>query len=275
MNEKRGAWYLLTGAVIGLVFGVLLALTAVPVKYINTAPDNLREQDKQNYRALVAQAYLAEGDLGRARSRLTLLGDPNQAEVLVAQAQNILAEGGSDDQARALALLAAAINEPSMLVTPLPVAVQLASMPTEAAPQGSQTAGPTPTPGPTGTPRPTNTPLPTQGPPFVKIEEFPVCDPLPETPLLQVIVLDAAGKPVPGVKIEISQSVGGIETFYTGLYPEISAGYADYEMQPQVNYAIRVGDSGLTTSDLTAPPCGEGENGKTWGSLKVVFQQPK
>ena len=274
MNENRGAWYLLTGAVIGLIAGILISLMVVPVKYVNTDPASLRAEDQQKYRALVAEAYLAEGDLGRARSRLALLGDPDQAEPLVAEAQNILAEGGSDNQARALALLAAAINEPSMLVTPLPLAVELAVRPTEYVPAGTQTVGPTRTPGPTGTPRPTSTPLPTQGPPFVKIQEFPVCDPLPEEPLLQVIVLDAAGNPVPGVKIEISQSVGGIETFYTGLYPEISAGYADYTMEPGVNYAIRVGESGLTTSDLTAPSCGEGDDGKTWGSLKVVFQQP-
>ena len=274
MSEKRGSWHLLTGFIIGLVAGLLLSAWVIPVRYMNTDPSSLREEDKQQYRAMIAQAYLVEADLARARSRLDLLADPDQAGVLVAQAQNLLAEGGSDEQARALALLAAVINEPSALVTPLPLAVDLALQVDIPTPEGTQAAKATRTAGPTSTPRPTFTPQPTQGPPFVKVEEFAICDPLPEEPLLQVIVLDAAGQPMQGVKIEISQASGSLESFYTGLYPEISAGYADYALQPGVTYAIRVGESGLTTPDMHAPSCGTDEDGEIWGSLKVVFQQP-
>ncbi len=274
MSEKRGSWHLLTGLIIGLVAGLLLSAWVIPVRYMNTDPSSLREEDKQKYRAVIAQSYLVEADLARARSRLDLLADPDQAGVLVAQAQNLLAAGGGDEQARALALLAAVINEPSALVTPMALAVDLAQEVDLPTPEGTRAVEATRTNGPTTTPRPTTTPQPTQGPPFVKIEEFAICDPLPEEPLLQVIVLDAAGQPVQGVKIEISQAAGSLESFYTGLYPEISAGYADYAKQPGVVYTIRVGESGLTTPDLSAPSCGADDEGELWGSLKLVFQQP-
>jgi hypothetical protein len=51
---------------------------------------------------------------------------------------------------------------------------------------------------------------------------------------LQVIVLDAAGQPVAGGKDRDLAGRWQLESFYTGLYPEISAGYADYAMQPGV-----------------------------------------
>jgi hypothetical protein len=98
LSEKRGSWHLLTGLIIGLVAGLLLSAWVIPVRYMNTDPSSLREEDKQKYRAVIAQSYLVEADLARARSRLDLLADPDQAGVLVAQAQNLLAAGGGDEQ---------------------------------------------------------------------------------------------------------------------------------------------------------------------------------
>ena len=278
MSEKRGSWHLLTGAILGVLLGLLISLVLVQVPYFNTDPSTLSEKDKSTYRLMVAQAYLVEGDSNRAVSRLTLLQDQNPAEILIAQAQGMLADGGSETQAKALALLAAAVNQPSLAITPLapqnPLVVQNpepAVTPTpDIAIEGTQ--GATRTPGPTGTPRPILTPQATAGSPFV-LEEDPIkkCDPLPDKPLLQITVLDAANQPVAGVKIEISQSGGGVETFFTGLYPAISRGYADYEMLPGVSYTIRVGDAGQPITDLSAPDC---SGGGDYGNLWLVFQQP-
>ncbi len=278
MSEKRGSWHLLTGAILGVLLGLLISLVLVRVPYFNTDPSTLSDKDKAAYRLMVAQAYLVEGDSNRAVSRLTLLQDLNPAEILIAQAQGTLADGGSEVQARALALLAAAVNQPSLAITPLapqnPVVIQNpdpgVTFTPEIALEGTLDA--TRTPGPTGTPRPILTPQATAGSPFV-LEEDPIkdCDPLPEKPLMQITVLDAADRPVAGVKIEISQSGGGVETFYTGLYPAISRGYADYEMLPGVNYTIRVGDAGQPVTDLTAPDCSGSQD---YGNLWLVFQQP-
>lgn len=275
MTEKRGYWHLLTGAVIGLMLGMALSAWIIPVQYVNTDPSTLREEDRQAYRIMIAEAYLAEGDAPRANARLALLQDENPSEELIAQAQNLLAEGGSDSQARALALLAAAVANTSVSITPLPPMTPVAGpviQPTVTATVSVDR--PTGTAGPTSTPRPTATLKPTPGSPFEKIEQESVCDPLPVTPQLQVTVLNAAGQPVSGVKIEISQSGSGIESFYTGLYPEISSGYADYEMLPGVNYTIRVGETGQPVPNLTAPACDDGSGGTAYGNLSLVFQQP-
>jgi protocatechuate 3,4-dioxygenase beta subunit len=285
MNENRGAWYLLTGVIIGLVLGLILSHWVVTVRYANTDPSTLRDKDRQAYRILVAQAYLADGDINRALSRLALLKDKNPSDLIVAQAQNLLASGGSQSQARALALLAAAVNDPSLSVTPLPQATSAAGqviVPSALAP--SMTAGPsgstsvpavTSTPGPTGTPRPTSTPMATVGAPFTIMENTKVCDPPQSVPLIEVFVTDTSGQAVAGVKIEISQSGGNPEAFYTGLYPKLGRGYADYQMVPGVSYTIRVGETGQPIPDLTAPSCGVDDNKhEVFGSLKLVFKQP-
>jgi hypothetical protein len=277
MTEKRGSWYLLTGVIIGLLVGIVLSLWVIPVRYVNTDPSTLREADRQAYRILIAEAYLVEGDTGRALARLGLLKEKYPSEKIIAQAQSMLAIGGSESEARALALLAAAVNEPSLAITPLPqtnpIVVQ-SPLPVSTATSSTlqvTTPAETNTPGPTSTPRPTPTPLATAGPPFaMEGKPLAVCDPLPAQPLLQITVKNAAGQPVPGVKIEISQTGGGVETFYTGLYPAISLGYADYEMLPGTSYTIRVGESGQPVTNLSAPAC----EGDAYGSLKLEFQQP-
>jgi hypothetical protein len=283
MNEKRGSWYLLTGLILGAIIGLILSMTVFPVQYINTDPSTLSTAGKEAYRIMVAQAYLAEGDGGRARARLALLKEANISEAVIAQAQSMLAESGGDAQARALALLAAAVSEPSLSITPLPMLTPMAVviLPSEPPATAGTSAvetnqGPTSTPGATNTPRPTMTPQPTLGSPFVMQGQVEaICDPLPAVSLLQSIILDSSGQAVPGVRIEISQASGGIETFYTGLFPEVSLGYADYLLQPDAVYTVRIGESGQPVSNLSAPVCGSDANNKpTYGSLRVIFQQP-
>lgn len=281
MTEKRGSWYLLTGVVLGLVIGLILSTAVIPVQYSNTDPSSLSAAEKEVYRSMVAQAYLAEGDTGRARARLALLKEENPSEAVIAQAQSMLAEGGNDAPARALALLAAAVSEQSLSITPLPMLTPMAAVIiTEPVITGTISADttqvPTSTPGPTNTPRPTMTAQPTLGSPFVmQGDPVTICDPLPAVSLLQIIVTDSSGQAVPGVRVEISQASGGVETFYTGLYPEVSLGYADYQLQPAAVYTLRIGESGQPVTNLSAPVCGnDAENKPTYGSLRVVFQQP-
>ncbi len=111
MNENRGPWYLLTGLIIGLVMGLVYSWAVRPVEYVNTSPASLRADFKDQYRALIAAAYAANGDLVRARGRLSLLQDGDTYQALAAQAQQTLADGNSSDEARALGLLAVAIGQ--------------------------------------------------------------------------------------------------------------------------------------------------------------------
>lgn len=283
MNEKRGSLHLLTGMIIGVLIGLLVSLVLLPVQYIDTEPRTLKESDRLAYREVVARAFLVEADTPRALARLALLQDANPSGALVEQAQTLLMSGGKDLEARALALLAAAVNQPSMVITPLAVVLPspvLEVTSTTTAPALQSTITPTEilatrTPAATVTPRPTFTPQPTLGAPYELLEQSNVCDPEMKLSLIQVYVSDAAGKPVPGVKIEISQPNGGVETFFTGLYPEISPGYADYTMTQGMTYNLRVGEAGRLVLNLSIPVC-EDDDGKEYpGSIRLDYQQPK
>ena len=108
-ERKPFPWYLLTGLVLGFLLGLLYAWLLNPVVYSNTEPTTLRADYQDLYRATIAQAYAATGDLARAESRLALLQDEDPVFALGTQAQQMLAVGEADD-ARALALLAAALQ---------------------------------------------------------------------------------------------------------------------------------------------------------------------
>jgi uncharacterized membrane protein YccC len=112
MNEdKRGNWYLLTGVVLGIILGILFAWVISPVKYVDTAPESLKDEFKDQYRVLIASAYVANGDLVRAKARLELLDEADIYLVVAEQAQQMLAEGGSVEEAQALGRLALALGQ--------------------------------------------------------------------------------------------------------------------------------------------------------------------
>ncbi len=290
MNQKRGQWHLLTGLILGIVLGVIFSVFIVPVRYIDTEPQTLRFYDRERYRSLVALAYVVEADTNRALARISLLKDSNPASALISQAQNMLASNGDELTARGLALLGAAVNQPSLRITAIPTAVvtprptatsiTVTPQPTLVTPAIQNTLGTTAeptatrTPAATFTPKPTSTPQPTLGALFELVEQKTVCEPLPAIPLIEIEVRDVAGTPLAGVKIQISQLNGGSETFYTGLYPEISAGYANYVMATGMEYALRVGEAGQLISGLSIPSCETGSSGTSPGSLFLLFQQP-
>lgn len=110
MNENRGPWYLITGLVLGLLLSVAIAWFFHPPEFVDTkvAPSALRGDFKDQYRAMIALAYLADGDLVRAQSRLDLLGDEDAYRALAEQAQRAQAAGQSE--AHALSVLASALR---------------------------------------------------------------------------------------------------------------------------------------------------------------------
>jgi uncharacterized membrane protein YccC len=112
MNEdERGNWYLLTGVVLGIILGILFAWVISPVKYVDTAPESLKDEFKDQYRVLIASAYVANGDLVRAKARIALLDEADIYLVVAEQAQQMLAEGGSVEEAQALGRLALALGQ--------------------------------------------------------------------------------------------------------------------------------------------------------------------
>jgi len=294
-RDRQPPLYLITGIVLGLLAGLLAAYVILPVRYANTSPSTLSSAQKDIYRALVGRAYLYEADSGRAFSRLTLLQDVDPKAVLVAQSQQMLAANGDAEAAQGLGLLAVgqaitplpgpteAAEPATVTPTPTPDPPKAGTAETSATPAQAETKAatatvtptqPTATPFATFTPRAQATPKPTQGAPYVKTDQKPVCDANAEGPLLMVEVYDSAGNGVPGVKVEISLPNGGSTDFYTGLYPEIDEGYADYTMNAGDTYSLRVGIGGDAVSGLTSPQCNAADGSTYAGSLQLTFKQP-
>lgn len=297
MRENRGPWYLITGLILGAAIGLAYAWVFQPVEYTNTTPASLRADFKDQYRALIASAYQADGDLVRARARLELLKDNDVYRILAEQAQRTLAEGKAPQEARALGILAVALGKPPTTLsapaggasgtpgitatTAVSVTLTLTATPTtltttpggatpSPAIQGTRT-GPTATP--TITPLPTRTPTPTPGAPFALKSEELSCNSDQGTPLIIVQTYDAAEQGVPGVEVVVNWE-GGENHFFTGLKPELGLGYADFSMAPGVVYTLRLAEGGQIIPNLTPTECEDQDGGRFWGSWLLVFEQP-
>ncbi len=109
MEAQKSPWYLLTGLVIGFLIGLVITLFISPQFKTDYGPENLSGLQKNAYRLMIAEAFEANQDLTRARSRLELLKDTDPIQALSAQAQRLLGEPKTEDQARALAALASAL----------------------------------------------------------------------------------------------------------------------------------------------------------------------
>jgi len=131
MREERGPWYLLTGLVIGIVLGLLYAWIVSPIEYVDTTPNTLRADYQDHYRLTIAIAFQSTGDLARAQARLNLLGDDDSALALAEQAQRHRGEGGTADEAQALANLAAILGQAPPPFTASPAPTDTQSPPTE------------------------------------------------------------------------------------------------------------------------------------------------
>ncbi|MFZ5908801.1 MAG: hypothetical protein ACOYYU_02150 [Chloroflexota bacterium] len=284
MKVKRLPWLSLLALALGFGLGLGYAWLVSPLGAVDASPRALRADFKDAFRSAIAAAYAATGDLERARARLELLGDPDPAQALTAQAQRMLAAGEPLESARQVALLASilqgqevAASPPAPLPTntglPSPTASQDTATPETSLPvTETQPAGAS-IPAATLTPRPTRTPTPTLGAPYQLVGQDTVCESELAEGLLQIIVTNAARRPVPGAEIIIAWS-SGEEHIFTGLKPELGNGYADFVMAPGALYSARMADGGTPAADLSAPACTAADGSEYYGGLRLTFQQP-
>lgn len=290
-EKRKPPYYLLTGLILGLVIGFVLTMVIFPVQYSNVPPETLNQTDKDRYRLMIALAYQANQDLGRATARLGLLRDEDIASQLIQQSRR----SESRNDAQILLNLAQGLQNPN----PQPVINQDPSTPTiTPSEQPTFTATATVTLAPTNTPtiadtetiptsetnQPTETEpttTPTASPTVVQntnlafqlVDQQTICNPSYQQPLIQVEVFTVDGDPMPNARIIVSWN-GGQDTFYTGYYPDISLGYADFSMEPETVYNVKVGDIGELVTNLSAPNCEE-EDGTTYlGSIYLQFDAP-
>ena len=144
MSLRGWTIFAAVGLAFGLVAGLAVSWWLYPVQYVDTEPVSLRADHRADYLRLIAHAYAATGNLSTARQRLALFPVGADPVALAALAQRTLAEGGSEDDARALAGLAAALQ---------PALAGLAASPTSA-PTRTTLPSRTPPPGAPSTPPP-------------------------------------------------------------------------------------------------------------------------
>ncbi len=292
--ERRGSWYLLTALILGAALGLVYSWVVSPVKYVDAPPYALRADYKDDYRALVASAFLYSNDLVRAQDRLDQLKDDETFQSITLLAQRAQADGRPPAEVRALNALALALGRGVTPVAPglsttdeatsLPTASLFTSTPLLIEPTASATSTlettlmplsmiRTQRPSSTVGPASTATPTPTPGAPFVLQETRLVCNTNQPEPLIQVELLDAAAQPVPSVELVVTWE-GGEDHFFTGLQPELGLGYADFTMQLDVIYSIHPAGGGQSVDALTAAECVSENGSHYWGSWYLTFVQP-
>ena len=284
--------HLVIAALAGLGLGLVYSWVISPVTYVDASPSILRADFKDQYRIVIAESYASTHDLARARSRLELLGDPDPAGELSALAQRMLADGESFETTRPLAQLATDLKQgfasvPSVLtpftnVQQLPN-IELTEPPVETGQPVEETAVPTQpffeqtplapvTPAETVTPRPTFTPIPGPGAPFSLVGQDTVCDPSLEPGLMQFEFMDSRRNPIAGIEIIVTWGQGE-DRFFTGFKPELGNGYADFSMEADTVYNIRIVNGGAFVQNLSASTCTTPNGVSYLGGFKLIFQQ--
>jgi len=270
----------LAGFAIGLALGLLYTWVINPPPLTDTTPAALNPHDKEIYTVLIAAAYVADGDLGRAHRRLAELEDADTEKTIVSLAERYINEGRDARDIRALARLADALGGTSAAMRPF-IATQTPT-PTLTPTPTPQPPTPTPTQVVRATATPTVTPTPSRASTTEAVEVFGVvqstalCDPDTDG-LLRVYVRDGTGNGVPGVQILVNWP-GGEDQFFTGFKREVDPGYADFEMEPGEIYQVELvdieSDTAQEVGESLADLCPD-LPGDVQPSWQIVFQIDK
>lgn len=263
---------------VGLIGGLVVAWFISPVEYTDVEPSELKAEFRPIYLQLVGESFAFENDWPRADYRLRALRDPNVARQVAEVTQRAIAEGRPAPMLRALSKLSdrLGVRTAAMIVylaTPVPTVAQVAT-PTPLVPS---TPAATPTPWPTfilpntPTPLPTFTPTPLPPPIYLPIGRERVCEPGP--PQIRILLEDGQGQGIPGIEVWVTWE-NGADRFVTGLKPEKGSGYADFEMQPGVTYAVAVAESAVPiVTGLGTEPCPSSDPTQTaFASWQLTFR---
>jgi hypothetical protein len=292
-QDRRGSWYLLTGLVLGVAAGLVYSWVISPVRYIDAPPSALRADYKDDYRALVAAAYLYSMDLVRAEDRLAQLKDDESAETLAMQAQRALAEGHSEEEIYALNTLADALNGnlvpnikestpvPEENLIPVMDKAEPFSFFQNSTPNLNVTTSTLTTLEATTIENialnihlmQTSAPFAVSAETFSLVEKRLICNINQLSPLIQVEVLNAEGQPVASVEVVVTWD-GGKDHFFTGLQHELGLGYADFTMSPEVSYSVQLAGGDSIESNLSAAECVAEDDNRYWGSWYLIYKRP-
>jgi len=269
---------LLAGFLLGLIGGLIYAWFLNPVKWVDVAPDRLNAQDQQTYILLVSEAYLQDFNLARAQARLQSLGVHDIAGLVATQADSAFLRGDDNHQVYALTVLAEALG-----AQPLAAAVfSGTAIPTSMPPQAMITLPPPPFSTSTDTPAPTPTPTPFIAPPtpavpavadLALISLQAVCEEGRAAGRIEVYVYDEMGEGVPAVKVTVSWGASQ-EVFFTGLKPDVNPGYADFQMEADQVYSVRLDQLAEPVTGLSGSACTTPAGQSSMLTYQLIFAPP-
>jgi len=295
--------HILLALLAGLGLGLAYSWGLAPVTYVDANPAMLRSDFKDQYRLVIAVSYASTHDLTRARARLELLGNTDSIVELNAQAQRMVGASESFEQVQPLTLLAADLQQgvASIPSTSLPfLSTPFVSIPTSKVINTPAAVTPTeeiitaetqstsdaitpttsfaqtalaPVASSTFAPRPTFTAIPAPGAPFALVSQDAVCEPGKQNGLMQFILIDKRSKQIAGIEIIVTSNLEEDHSF-SGFKPELGNGYADFVMQADTIYSVRVVEGGTSISNISAPTCTDPKGTSYIGGWLLTFQQP-
>ena len=256
----------LLGLILGIAGGLLVGWLIFPVLTTATVPAQLGAPHRETQIIMIAAALRADNNMERARQRLQALGLGDAAGAVGALAVRAEKEGRDALTRSVLQDLTLALGAPA----------QAASAASEAEP--TLDAGPTasqPTAMPAATKvaaLPSAEPIVIARSSYEMLSRTPMCDPNQPSLSLQVYVVDENSEELAGVPLELS-SDGNVERFFTGLKPERGGGYADFQMMPNVEYALQIDGQVPPLAAVSAPQCNVGSANAFSGYLMVRWQR--
>jgi hypothetical protein len=278
-RRLRFPWLaLILGSMIGVGGGLYYAWFLNPVNLVNIAPAQLNADDQELYILLISEAYLQDANLARAQSRLASLGLRDPAGAVSVLADSAFLAGEDTEQIRALTTLAEALGG-------APLAAEVYSgttAPTE--PGITATVTPTfeamPSPTPPDDLTPTLTPISVTPTPTALVPAASdldllgrnvICDDDYPAGRIEVYVRTEFERGIPAVEVRVEDDSGQEDTFYTGLKPEISPGYADFEMEPDQVYSVTLVDLSEPVFGIDSAPCVTGSGQSTTPTYQLFF----
>lgn len=248
---KRPPLYLLTGLVLGLLFGCIISFVIAPLQVSSVGPSHLADDAKDQYRLMIALAYASSGDIQRAQARLAHLGDADPARALNAQAQVALGNQTTQREARALASLANDLDTFQASAQSTSIAVNTPN---------PQDAGAAPTPF-----------VADEGGVYTLTSRELLCESSEAPPLVKLFIFDASGQAQAGVRLAMQNGDSSSE-FFTGARPEFGPGYAEYEMTPGETYILSIAGT-ETLAGLQPAACITEAGDPAWGAWLLLYNR--
>lgn len=227
---------------LGVAGGLAYAWFAAPVQPTRLTPAKLNPTDRDIYIRMIAAGFAADNDRETATRRLADMGPEGESE-LIDLIMADLRNGQASSAAEQLIRLATTLDLDAPVVDLL--------APYSPLPRATAEAPSTPA---------TPSPVPSSGPAYRLTGSEQLCLTQKDSVQLELIIEDSEGRPLPGITVSVAWP-GGQNRIYTGFHPDQSAGFADFQMEPDITYSVAIAEDPPSATGLQTHLCPDGRAG--------------